>query len=195
MIFLVPGTMNYNAKAGCQKCTVVGKHSYISNTVVFTKINQPPRTNEGFRAKQYVEHQKVETSLTKLPIDMVKEFIVADPLHLLELGVFKRLMIGWRTGDLGFTTKWSSRQQEEISGLLSQIKMPSESYRDVRSLKLFNHWKGLEFRNFLNYYGPVVLKKLFAEGILRALFKVVLCGCYLFSRKIPMSFKCGKIVI
>lgn len=172
--------MNYNAKAGCQKCTVVGTHSYISNTVVFTNINQPPRTNEFFRANHYVEHQKVETPLTQLPINMIKDFVVADPLHLLELGVLKRLLCGWRTGDLGFKTKWSCRQQEEISGLLSQIKMPSEIHRDVRSLKLFSHWKGLEFRNFLNYYGPVVLKnylaKEFYEHFLKLFCAVVICS-------------------
>lgn len=178
--YLFLGTMNYNSKCGCQKCTVLGKYSHISGTVVFTKINQPPRTNEMFREKKYIVHQKADTPLCELPIDMVKDFIVADPLHLLELGVMKRLLVGWRTGDLGYNTKWSSRQQIEISDIMAGIKMPSEIHRDVRSLKLFSHWKGLEFRNFLNYYGIVVLEsflpKKYYNHFLKLFCSVTICS-------------------
>lgn len=153
----IKGTASYNAKEGCQKCNVVGKYSHVSGTVVFTKIGKPVRTDELFRAKHYVDHQKVETPLVKLPIDVIKDIIVADPLHLLELGVMKRLIHGWRTGNLGYDTKWSWQQQLQISEFLLKIKMPSEIHRDARTMKLFSSWKGLEFRNFLNYYGIVVL--------------------------------------
>lgn len=40
----------------------------------------------SFRNKIDEDHHKQETPLTKLPIDMVKNFIVADPLHLIDLG-------------------------------------------------------------------------------------------------------------
>lgn len=149
--------MNFNSKHGCQKCTIVGKYSHISHTVVFTKIELPLRTDELFRAKQYPGHQKVETPLTKLPINLIKDVVVADPLHLLELGVMKRLINGWRTGDLGYTTKWSKNDKMEISEFLLKIQMPSEIHRDILTLKEIANWKGLEFRNFLNYYGVAVL--------------------------------------
>jgi hypothetical protein len=156
---LVKGTANFNAKDGCQKCCVNGKYSYDSNTVVFTKLGQPRRTDQMFRENQYPTHVTRETPLTALPIDMIKDFVVADPLHLLELGVMKRLLIGWKTGNLGYNTKWNIQEKDKISQFLLQIKMPSEIHRDARSLKHFSNWKGLEFRNFLNYYGVVVLRK------------------------------------
>lgn len=77
-----------------QKCSIIGKYSYDSHTVVFTKIGYPPRTDDTFRAKQHASHHKADTPLLDLPIDMIKDFVVADPLHLLELGVMKRLIIG-----------------------------------------------------------------------------------------------------
>lgn len=85
--------------------------------MVFTNIKQPPRTNNMFRTNQYPDHQKNETPLTQLPIDMIKDFIVADSLHLLEGGVMKRLISGWRKGEFGFSTKWSAWQQSEISAI------------------------------------------------------------------------------
>lgn len=86
--------MNFNAKSGCQRCCVEGKYSHVSNTVVFTKINQIVRTDLMFRAKMYPDHIICDTPLTQLPIDMVNDFVVADPLHLLELGITKRLING-----------------------------------------------------------------------------------------------------
>lgn len=187
----IKGTKNFNAAEGCQKCTIVGKYSYISNTVVFTKINQLERTNDMFRANRYTDHQKNETPLIRLPIDMIKDFVVADPLHLLELGVMKRLIAGWRKGDFGFQTKWSAFQQNEISEMLSKIEMPSEIHRDVRSLHLFNHWKGLEFRNFLNYYGIVVLQvhlpQKYYEHFLKLFCAVTICSAEKYLRHLNVA--------
>lgn len=143
---------------GCQKCVVIGKYSHISNTVVFTKSNMDPRTDADFRARKYPLHQLHSTALTQLPIDLINDVVVGDELHLLELGVVKRLIVGWRTGSLGLVTKWSLDDISNISNILIKIDMPSETHRDIRSLKLFAHWKGVEFRNFLLYYGFVVLQ-------------------------------------
>lgn len=158
----VKGTMSYNGRHGCQKCTTVGKHSYISKTTIFPSINEVPRTNENFRNGKYPLHHPHETPIVELPIDMIKDFIVADPLHLLELGVMKRLIIGWTSTDIrlnfGYKTKLSRQEKDAISKLLLQITVPSEIHRDARTLKLLPKWKGLEFRNFLNYFGIAVLK-------------------------------------
>lgn len=172
--------MNFNAKSGCQKCTVRGHHSPISNTVVFTKLKQPLRTDEMFRNREYSQHQKHDTALAKMPIDLVKDIVVADPLHLIELGVMKRLLVGWITGNLGYNTKWSIQEKDKISSVLEGIKMPKEIHRDARSLKLFRHWKGLEFRNFINYYGiavlPDFLPKKYYDHFLKLFCAVRLCS-------------------
>lgn len=42
--------------------------------------------------------------------------------------------------------------------LKCNANMPSEMHRAVRSLKCMSFWKALEFRTFLLYLGPVILK-------------------------------------
>lgn len=154
----IAGTMNFNAKHGCQRCSIIGKHSSISRTVVFTKLNQPLRTDALFRENFYAGHQKTRTPLIELPgVDMIRDFVVADPLHLLELGVMKRLIIAWRTGNMA-CFRWTDEEVDIISAFLLGIKTPCEINRDARSLQMFRLWKGQEFRNFLNYFGVVALR-------------------------------------
>lgn len=174
------GTAYFNGKHGCQKCTTVGKYSFISNTVIFTKCEDPPRTNEMFRNNQYEEHIQYYTPLLDIDIDMIQDFIVADPLHLLEGGVMKKLLLGWRFGDLGYATKWSAQDIENISSILTKIKPPTEMNRCIRSLKVLSFWKGLEFRMLLNYYGIVVplkfLPKKYYDHFLQFFCAVTLCS-------------------
>lgn len=183
--------MCFNAKAGCQKCCIEGKYSYVSGTTVFTKINQEARTNEKFRMNLYPNHQKHITPLIELPIDIIKDFVVADSLHLLELGIMKKLLNGWRSGKLGNNARWSVHEMKEVSGLLERIQMPREVNRDARSLHLFASWKGQEFRNFLNYYGVVVLRnhlrKKYYNNFLALFCAVRLCSSPKYLCKLPVA--------
>lgn len=149
------------AHHGCQRCCVVGKRHGISNAEVFTKFDQPLRTDALFRNMGYPEHQKLLTPLVELPIDTIKDFVVSDPLHLLELGAMKRLLIGWRSGNMAcgsWTDKPDGGQILQMTNHMRTIRSPHEINRDARSLVIFAVWKGLEFRNFLCYYGLVVVR-------------------------------------
>lgn len=194
----IKGTMNFNAKHGCQKCTTIGKYSYTSNTTIFPSIHDAPRTDALFRQRKYPQHQTLETPLISLPIDMIQDFVVADPLHLLELGVKKRMILGWTATDarvsFGYKTKLSMREKIEISNLLLKIEVPSEVHRDARSLKLLPHWKGLEFRNFLNYFGIAVLQPYlptkYFDHFLLLFCAVRLCSSNIYS----VHFKVAKLL-
>lgn len=100
---------------------------------------------------------------------MISDFIVADPLHLLELGVMKRLMIGWKSGNMA-CPRWT-----EMNKLLSGINTPHEIHRGARSLNLFRLWKDQEFRNFMNYFGVLVLR-LYLPRRYYAHFLVLFCN-------------------
>lgn len=153
------GVISFNGKHGCQKCTIVGEYSYISHTTFFPRSNCPKRTNEGFRLKQYDSHHKNDTPLTELPIDMIDDFPIADSLHLIDLGIMKRCLLGWRDGSFGnYKTKWSCRDITKVSEFLKQCRMPSEIHRAVRGIDCLAHWKGLEYRTFLHYISIVILK-------------------------------------
>lgn len=52
----------------------------------FPDTHMPLRTDASFRGKHDKFHHKSNTVLEELPIDMVEDFVVADSLHLLDLG-------------------------------------------------------------------------------------------------------------
>lgn len=53
----------------------------------FGDIDAVRRTDEMFRNKEQKEHHKERSVIEYLDIDMVQSFTIADPLHLLELGM------------------------------------------------------------------------------------------------------------
>ncbi|XP_065095780.1 uncharacterized protein LOC135717569 [Ochlerotatus camptorhynchus] len=121
------GVASFNSKNGCLKCVGEGEYSHESRTVVFTSINSAKRTDEKFRQNAYNHHQKATTPLIKVPsLNLIEDIIVGDRLHLIDLGVMKRLLLGWRDGTLGYETKLSSQQTEQISQMLGGIQLPSE---------------------------------------------------------------------
>ncbi|XP_077277432.1 uncharacterized protein LOC143905729 [Temnothorax americanus] len=88
---------------------------------------------------------------------MIRDFPV-EPMHLIDLGVTKAVVSMWCFGKP--SVKLSHAQVTQISGLLiNQIKnIPLEFNRTPRSLEESRRWKATEFRQFLLYTGPVVLK-------------------------------------
>lgn len=93
----------------------------------------------------------------KLNIDMIEDFPIGDSLHLLYLGVMKRMLHAWRDGVYrNSDTKWSSQRTSDVSDYLKSCKMPAEFKRKVRGLDMLAYWKGTEYRTFLHYIGIIV---------------------------------------
>lgn len=110
------GVSSFNSINGCLKCVAEGEYSLISRTVVFTSIKSPLRNDADFRAKLYGQHHKLPTPLADIPnFDLIEDIVVGDRLHLIDLGVMKRLLNGWRDGALGYRTKMNSFDIESIS--------------------------------------------------------------------------------
>lgn len=90
---------------------------------------------------------------------------MADSLHLLELGVMKRCLIGWRDGTLGYEGKMCALDIQKLSIALLNTKLPSEIHRSMRGMDCLSFWKGVEWRSFLNYVGIVVLKDILKDHV------------------------------
>lgn len=176
-MYLLTGVCNFNGKHGCHKCTTIGEYSHTTNTVTFSESSFPERTNEGFRNKRYGLHHKYDSPLLNLPIDMVEQFVVGDSLHLIDLGIMKRLLIGWRDGNFKkcYITKWRADDIERVSSFLHNCALPSEVHRAVRGLDSLAHWKASEFRSFLHYLSIVILPEVMTNDALNH-FLTLYCG-------------------
>lgn len=82
-------------------------------------------------------------------------------LHLLCLGVMKRLLLFRIEGHKMFSTKLSVKLYVD-HWMLASKSQPKEFNRKVRCVDQIKHWKGTEFRTFLLY---VVFKDLVSSEV------------------------------
>lgn len=144
------------------KCSVIGEYDRRGRHMSFPRTDMPLRTDHSFRNQLDPDHHKEKSPIEDLPIDLVQDFTIADALHLLDLGVMKRCLLGWTSGSYNFQTKWSAREIQDVSRKLMEVKTttPSEIHQGrMRELDTLHFWKAAEFKNFLLYFGPVVLKE------------------------------------
>lgn len=141
----------------CTKCTQEGE--YKKDRICFPSLKFNKRTHNEFVNQTNIEYHTGYTSLVKIPnIDIIKEFPL-DYMHLVALGVVKKIVCGtWCFGKPPH--KLSSSSIETISkNLMSFIQyLPSEFVRSPRSLSEVKRWKATEFRQFLFYTGSLALK-------------------------------------
>ncbi|XP_070179237.1 uncharacterized protein [Littorina saxatilis] len=90
---------------------------------------------------------------------MVTQFPL-DYMHLICLGVMRRLIWLWTKSPLEKNIRLSAMSVQRLSDSLLQLKshVPSEFARKCRPVSEIDRWKATEFRQFLLYCGPVVLK-------------------------------------
>ncbi|XP_067216790.1 uncharacterized protein [Linepithema humile] len=156
---------NHTGFNSCTKCIIEGE--YIDNRVTFRDgANKTLRTTELFRNYAYnFDYQLGETILTQIPhFDFVKN-IPIDYMHLVCLGVMRKLLLLWLNGPL--TVRLSTNDVNKISNKLIELRkiIPSDFNRKPRTLKYIKLWKATELRLFLLYLGPVVLKNILRKEL------------------------------
>ncbi|KAF2903053.1 hypothetical protein ILUMI_03131 [Ignelater luminosus] len=145
----------------CTKCTQKGK--YIKGRTCFPKINSVKRTNRSFIIKQQPQHHTGTSLLEKVPkLGMVTNFPL-EYMHLVCLGVVKKLLMLWYYG-----TPAQKLSKEGITATCSSHKkmaneVPSDFVRKPRSIEEIKRWKATEFRMFLLYTGPVVMHQILSN--------------------------------
>lgn len=150
-------TKSHTGYFSCSKCCQEGE--FINNRVCFPNINYRERSDSDFLMKVQEEHHTGSTILQEIPnLGLVSSFPL-DYMHLLCLGVMKKMIVSlWMCGKPPH--KLSFQQIKEISDSLKMQSpnIPVEFCRKPRSLDEAKRWKATEFRQFLLYTGPVVLK-------------------------------------
>lgn len=144
------------------KCYESGE--FINNRICFPNIdNLTLRCDSEFRRKHQKDHHVGTTILESiLDFDMIDGFPL-DYMHVICLGVVKKLLMFWVHGNP--LTKLSYNQISNISNSLLNVacNITTEFNRKPRSLHEVKRWKATEFRQFLLYTGPIVLKSVISH--------------------------------
>ncbi|KAL2102313.1 hypothetical protein ACEWY4_001481 [Coilia grayii] len=148
--------------SGCEKCTQEGE--YMKHRVVFPDTNAPLRRDEDFTEKMDEGHHLGTSPLLATSLGLVSGFPL-DFMHLVCLGVMRRLVYLWLKGPLA--CRLSSRQVYSLSDDLESARTftPMEFNRRPRALKEVDRWKASEFRQLLLYTGPVLFKAVLNSAV------------------------------
>lgn len=150
----------------CSRCIIEGE--YINKRVCFpySNIYSAPRTDEDYRnCKNEEYHNSPNPSIiTKLPnFDITKSFIL-DYMHLTNLGVMRKLLSFWVLKGPS-NVRLTGKKISELTELLLKLRpfVTSEFCRKPREVQDILRWKSTEFRLFLIYIGPFVLKDIITD--------------------------------
>lgn len=147
----------------CTRCLISGL--YFEHRVCFpgtdfitkrTHIDFLNRTDEEFHITDEV------SIITEIPgIDIVNSISI-DYMHLVCLGVTKKIILLWLgcIKNAPFSVRLQSKQINDITKELLSLRpsVCSDFSRVPRGLNEVARWKATEFRQFLLYTGPVVLQ-------------------------------------
>jgi len=168
----------------CTLCEVEGE--YLSNRICFpyiSPLNRPQnRTHQNYLSKSKEEHHVGDISIiTTLPNFNVVTSFSLDYMHLVCLGVVRKLILLWIKGPLNI--RYPSWKIKEISNALENLKnkMPCEFARKPRRLDEICRWKATEFRTFVLYIGTFVTKSILKKEHWKHFFSLNLAMMILIS--------------
>lgn len=103
-------------------------------------------------------------------------------MHLVFLGIMKKLIAYWLTGDN--IVRFGRLQISEVGRRMKFLKtqIPQEFQRKPRSIQLYILWKATEFRLFLFYYGPLIMRGILNQDYYKH-FLLLHAGCRLLCAK------------
>ena len=176
----IKGIKMHSGYSSCEKCTQTGTYD---GKVIFTELNAPIRTDAAFHEMRDADHHVHECSIKELNVGCVSQFGL-DYMHLVCLGVMKRLLLYWK-GPVGpLHVRIGSQLASELSNKLVHAAQftPVEFARKPRPIKDVLRWKATEYREFLLYLGPVLLKNILQPQYLEH-FMLLSVGIMLLVRK------------
>ncbi|KAJ8946235.1 hypothetical protein NQ314_008934 [Rhamnusium bicolor] len=147
---------SHTGYSSCEKCTDGGE--YFNGRMIFLSTNKPLRTDTTFLQQLDEDHHLDVSPLINLPIGMVSQFPI-NYMHNCCLRIMRKLLNSGISGKL--PTRLGSTNVKLLSDVLVSLKkhIPVELNRKPRTLSELPRWKATEFRTFILYLGPVVLKK------------------------------------
>lgn len=151
----VKNVKGHNGYHGCDKCVQNGV--WENHRMTFPECEASLRSDVMFDEMVDEEHHRGDCILKELQIGLVSQFPL-DYMHLVCLGVVRKVMMLWISGPLSI--RQGACIINRISEAVISLKafLPRELARKGRSLSEIERWKATEFRTFVLYTGPLVLK-------------------------------------
>ncbi len=136
-------SMNWHR--ACECCTEKGVHIEEHKFGIFPLLkNVVLCTDDSFRKQRHKNHHTGTSPFGQLDIDMISSFPL-DYMHLVLLGVFKRLILIW-------TRQWHKKKHK------LGIRERANIDKKLRQIRKMYTKESVELRSFLFYSGPAVLK-------------------------------------
>nr|XP_049462395.1 uncharacterized protein LOC120961283 [Anopheles coluzzii] len=180
-------TISYVGRNSCLKCTCEG--TQVGRKIVFEDADAQLRTDLGFRGREDQKHHKAwKSPLEDIDeLDMIKDIIIADGLHVRDLGVSKKIATGIFNHTFARFSKWTDTQKETVSSFLMKIQLPGEIQRRFRHIKFSGFWKGTEYRSFLFYASVIIYKDFMWEEAFQH-YLLYFCAHTIFATKTHKHF-------
>lgn len=86
----------HNGFYGCERCTQKGTHPF--GATIFNEIDVEMRRDQSFLLQTQLEHHNDISPLIEINFPMVTKFIL-DPMHLVYLGVMRRMLFQMTQGN------------------------------------------------------------------------------------------------
>lgn len=142
---------------GCQYCQQTGV--FCKGRVVFPRLNCDKR--EDISYADFKENNQKSLSPLSAIVGLNSGF-VPDPMHCVYLGVVRKLLGYYcsTTKNLRLPCRLSSHHIKQVSDRILRYRncFGPEFQRKIRPLKELEHFKATEFRIFILYLCPVLMK-------------------------------------
>jgi len=127
----------------------------------FADVSAPRRTDVDFAAGVYDDHCREKSPLLLIPGTKLVTQFPLDYLYFICLGAVRKILYLWTKGPLNVRLSGVVVKIFLINSLnYLQKYISSDIARKPRALSKLCHWKGTEFRLFILYIGPLVLKNI-----------------------------------
>lgn len=137
---------NFLSYSSCTKCNVTGE--YGRNKVYYPEISDLKVDNDYLNDQLY---KGEKTKLLEIPDFGVVTKIPLDYMHLVCLGVTKKLISIWMQ---------EHAHQDSEASLIARINKthPNDFKYKAKSIGSHENWNASNLRQFLLYYGPLMVK-------------------------------------
>ena len=146
----------FNAYYGCERCIQKGTWN---KKVTLSQTDSKLRSDKAFRTMKYTVHHTGLSPFIAVPgLGLVSQ-VVLDHMHLIFLGVVRKLLYIWVKGKIPY--KISSKNLAILNDSLISLDkhLPKEFHRRPRSVFEIDHYKATEYRMFILYTGLSSLAK------------------------------------